>query len=126
MEAQWGQTAPIEDAIVLAGGKGTRLRAAVSGVPKPLAPIGGTPFLSYLLRWLEKGGVRRTVLSIGHMGSQIVAAVGDSFGRMSIAYSAEDEDAPLGTGGAARRAMAMCSAPHVILMNGDTFFDASL
>jgi D-glycero-alpha-D-manno-heptose 1-phosphate guanylyltransferase len=98
----------------------------VRDVPKPLAPVGGVPFLEYPLCWLERSGVRHVVLSIGYRGAQIAAVAGKTFGGMSIAYCADTESAPLGTGGAARQAAAQCSAPHVFLVNGDTFFDVNL
>ena len=112
------------EAVILAGGKGTRLRPAVSGVPKPIAPVGGVPFIMYPLGLLARGGVKRVIISVGYMGEKIIDAVGGSFGDTRITYC--EEDTPLGTGGAMRKALRMCSEDSVIVLNGDTFFDADL
>jgi D-glycero-alpha-D-manno-heptose 1-phosphate guanylyltransferase len=113
------------DAIVLAGGLGLRLRSVVSGVPKPMAPIAGVPFLEYLLRKLAFAGVRRATLCIGYLGQKIRAHFGDCFAGLALRYS--EEALPLGTGGALQHALEqMDGAGPVLLFNGDTFFDADL
>lgn len=109
------------EAIVLAGGFGTRLREIVSDVPKPMAPIAGTPFLEILLQSLAKKGFERIVLSLGYMAEKISNHFGDEFAGMQIAYAIEDN--PLGTGGAIRLAMEHCLADHFFVFNGDTFLD---
>jgi NDP-sugar pyrophosphorylase family protein len=114
------------DAIVLCGGKGTRLASVVSDVPKPLAPIGGRPFLDYLLAYLERSGlVSRVVLATGYLAQQIEDHYGAKFGSLSIVYSYEA--APLGTGGALLLALRSysISSPFLVL-NGDSFIDVDL
>ena len=110
---------PAEEAIVLVGGLGTRLRAVVSDVPKPLAPVAGRPFLAWVLDQLAAGGIRRALLATGHMAATVEAAVGRQWSGMEVAYSVEDE--PLGTGGAVRMAAARLLGDAVHVLNGDTF-----
>jgi len=109
------------EAIVLAGGLGTRLRKVVPDLPKPLAPIAGRPFLQILLASLSRKGYIRVVLSVGFMAEKISKYFGDRFGNLELVYVLEPE--PLGTGGAARLAMQACTADHVFILNGDTFLD---
>lgn len=109
------------EAIVLAGGFGTRLRQVVSDVPKPMAPIGGRPFLEILLRSLAQKGFSRVVLSLGFMAAKITSHFGSRFAGLDLAYVVED--APLGTGGATRLAATACTRDHVFVFNGDTYLD---
>ena len=90
------------EAIVLAGGLGTRLQSVVSDVPKPMAPIDKTPFLKYILQYLKQNGITRVVLSVGHKWEVIQNYFGDSFDGVELVYSIEDQ--PLGTGGAIKKA----------------------
>jgi D-glycero-alpha-D-manno-heptose 1-phosphate guanylyltransferase len=85
------------EAVVLAGGFGTRLRSVVSDLPKPMAPVGGRPFLELLLQYWIGQGVHRFVLSIGYLAEKISAHFGAAWGGAEIAYARETE--PLGTGG---------------------------
>ena len=112
------------EAVVLAGGLGTRLRAVVGDVPKPMAPVAGRPFLEILLGSLARKGVQRTVLSVGYLADRISGHFGESFRGMRLAYAVERE--PLGTGGAARLAAESCSGDAFLLLNGDTFLDIEL
>lgn len=109
------------EAIVLAGGLGTRLRQLVSDVPKPMAPIAGRPFLEILLSSLAQKGFDRVILSLGFMAEKISKHFGTEFAGMQISYVIEDQ--PLGTGGAIRLAMEQVIADHVFVLNGDTFID---
>lgn len=109
------------EAIILAGGLGTRVRHVAPGLPKPLAPVAGRPFLELLLTVLARKGFRRVVLSLGYLSGKIVAHVGDRFAGMEVRY--QIEDTPLGTGGAVRQALERCAADHVFVFNGDTFLD---
>jgi D-glycero-alpha-D-manno-heptose 1-phosphate guanylyltransferase len=109
------------EAIVLAGGYGTRLALVLEGIPKVLAPVGGRPFLELLLKLLKQKGMERVILSVGYMASNIRDHFGDSFDGLEIAYSVEEE--PLGTGGAVVKALKMASTDPVFVMNGDTFVD---
>lgn len=114
------------EAIVLAGGFGTRLRSAVSDVPKPMAPMDekGTPFLKVLFDFLKRNGITHIVLSIGYMGNVIKDYFGVEYQGIPIDYSSEDT--PLLTGGAIKKALASCVEPDVFVLNGDTFFDVDL
>ncbi len=95
-------------AAILAGGLGTRLRAAVPDRPKVLAPVAGQPFLTRLLDVLLGAGIRRTVLLTGHLGDQVEGAAGRMHGALELEYSRES--APLGTGGALRLARVVGAA----------------
>ncbi|WP_028128648.1 nucleotidyltransferase family protein [Selenomonas sp. AE3005] len=112
-----------KEAIVLAGGFGTRLRQVVSDVPKPMASIDakGTPFLTLVLKQLVKQGVEKVILSVGYMAEVIQQFFGNSYAGMTLLYSVEDE--PLGTGGAVKKAMTLCTGDLVFVLNGDTYFD---
>jgi D-glycero-alpha-D-manno-heptose 1-phosphate guanylyltransferase len=109
------------EAIVLAGGFGTRLRPLVSDLPKPMAPVAGRPFLEIVLGGLARNGFRRAVLSVGYLAEKIVEHFGGSFDGMSLVY--EIEDTPLGTGGAVRAALEQCRGDHAFVFNGDTYLD---
>lgn len=104
---------------ILAGGLGTRLRSVVTSRPKALAPVAGRSFLVYLLDQLSGAGLKRVVLCTGHLGEQIRTALGESYGRMQLAYSAETE--PLGTGGALKLALPLLHSDPVLVVNGDSF-----
>lgn len=110
-----------EEAIVLVGGLGTRLRPLVSDVPKPLAPVAGRPFLAWLLDRLGDRGIRRTILAAGYLADKVQDAFGGEWHGMRIEYSIESE--PLGTGGAIAQALRLRSADAVHVLNGDTFLD---
>jgi len=96
---------PLLPVAVLAGGKGTRLGTVARDRPKALTPVAGEPFVFHQLRLLAGHGARRVVLCVGHLGDQIVEAVGDGsrFG-IDVAY-AFDGPEPIGTAGALRRAL---------------------
>lgn len=109
------------EAIVLAGGFGTRLHKVVPDLPKPMAPVAGRPFLEILLSDLACKGFKRVVLSLGFRAEVIIAHFGERFAGLGIAYAVEDT--PLGTGGAVRLGMSRCLGEHVFIFNGDTFLD---
>jgi len=112
-------------AIILAGGKGTRLRAAVPDVPKPIAPVGGRPFLEHQMAHWVAQGVDRFIVSVGYKAAMIMDRVGNRFGNVPVDYSVEDQ--PRGTGGGLLLAIQRLRshAPFLVL-NGDTFFDLPL
>lgn len=109
------------EAIILAGGFGTRLRAVVPDLPKPMAPIAGRPFLEILLGSLAKKKFTRVVLSLGFMADKISGHFGDHYLGMELVY--EVETTPLGTGGAIRAALQRCQTDHAYIFNGDTYLD---
>ena len=108
----------VTEAIILAGGLGSRLRTAVPELPKAMAPIAGKPFLSYLLRLLETSGIRRVVLACGYKSDAICSFFGSGHGKLQVDYSIEDE--PLGTGGAIARAIPRIEGASAFVVNGDT------
>ena len=113
--------APTE-AIVLAGGLGTRLRPVVADVPKPLAPIAGRPFLFWLLDGLARQGITHVLLATGYMSGSIADAVGRTHAGMRISHL--PEPSPLGTGGAVWAALGACCTKRVLVANGDSWIGA--
>jgi len=114
----------IREAIVLAGGKGTRLRSEVGDTPKPLAPINNVPFLDYIFNFLIKNGILKAVLSVGYNWEKIYNHYGSTFKTLSLEYSVEET--PLGTGGAIKLALKKIESDHCYIINGDTLFDINL
>lgn len=110
------------EAIVLAGGLGTRLASRLHGLPKPMAPVAGRPFLEILLTQLRRSGCTRVLLSVGQQHTAIQEHFGASFHGMVIEYVIET--VPLGTGGAIRLALEQAREESVLVLNGDTFLDA--
>jgi NDP-sugar pyrophosphorylase family protein len=111
-------------AVILAGGLGTRLRSVLGDLPKPLAPVQGRPFLEYLIEHLRQHDVTRVVLCVGYRRELLQQHFGDGSALgVQIAYSVERE--PLGTGGALWQARSLLDATFLVL-NGDTFFAANL
>jgi NDP-sugar pyrophosphorylase family protein len=110
-------------AVLLVGGMGTRLRAVVPSAPKPLATVGGRPFLELLVRQLRSQGVRQVVLSTGYLADQIEREFGDGKGLdVTIEYSREP--CPLGTAGAVKFAQVhLRDVPDFLVMNGDSFME---
>lgn len=112
------------EAIVLAGGFGTRLQSVVSDVPKPMAEVQQKPFLEHILLYLQQHGINRVILSVGYKHEIIEDYFKRSFAGMTIDYVVED--APLGTGGAILKAWSSLKQDHFFVINGDTFFDVDL
>ncbi|EBI2433247.1 NTP transferase domain-containing protein [Campylobacter coli] len=110
-------------AIVLAGGLGTRLRSVVQDLPKPMAPINGEPFLAFVLEHLKKQGITEIILSVSYKYELIQEYFKDEFHGMKIHYNIEKE--LLGTGGAIKDALKLVKN-EVYVVNGDTFFDIDL
>ena len=109
------------EAIVLAGGLGTRLRSAGADKPKSMAPIAGKPFLEYTLDLLIKGGVDHTILAVGYKHEEILNYFGQKYKGMHLSYSIENE--PMGTGGAIVHALGYAISNTLWVLNGDTLFD---
>lgn len=107
------------EAIVLAGGLGTRLRSAVPDLPKPMAPIRGRPFLSLILDELDGAGFTAAILAVGYRHEAIHAHFGERYKNIDLRYSVEQE--PLGTGGAMRLAWPLSTSSPLFALNGDTF-----
>lgn len=113
----------IRDAVVLAGGLGTRLGKLVADIPKPMLPIGNRPFLALLLEYLEKEGIASVILCVGYLHDTVVGYFGERFGQLQLRYSIETQ--PLGTGGAIARALRAVDAECAFVLNGDTFVKLS-
>jgi NDP-sugar pyrophosphorylase family protein len=106
-------------AVILAGGLGTRMRPLTETMPKPMLPIRGKPFLHHQLELVRSFGICRIVLLVAYLGEQIEKHFGGgaAFG-MHLTYSYEP--APLGTGGALKNAEALLD-DEFLLLNGDTY-----
>lgn len=108
------------EAIVLAGGLGTRLQHVLPDIPKCMAPINGKPFLTFVLDYLENQKIDKVILSVGYRKEHIINYFGTSYRSLEIVYSIENE--PLGTGGAIKQAMDFCTNKFSFVVNGDTYF----
>ena len=95
-------------ALVLAGGEGTRLRPLTYTTPKPVMPLAGRPFLSFMLDWLNGHGVDEVILSCGFLSDGVRQVLGDIYNGMRLRYVIEEE--PLGTAGPVRLASTRASS----------------
>lgn len=114
----------LREAIILAGGFGTRLSHVVSDVPKPMAPVYGKPFLTYLIDRLIDADIRRVILATGYKHECIESYFGTSYRGIEIVYS--QETTPLFTGGAILQAAQKIQSEDFVVLNGDTLFDIDL
>lgn len=112
------------EAIVLAGGKGTRLGDISKDTPKPMLPVNGRPFLEYVLAYLAEQGVDRVVLSVGHFADAVIRHFGNKFCGISVDYAREEKT--MGTGGAIRLSMDRVTSQSIVVLNGDTMFSPDL
>jgi D-glycero-alpha-D-manno-heptose 1-phosphate guanylyltransferase len=110
------------EAIILAGGLGTRLSSRLNDVPKSMAPVAGRPFLTVLLDHLISSGCESVILSVGHLREVIIDNLKNSYRGIPIRYVIEQT--PLGTGGAIRAALGHALDQSVLVLNGDTYLDA--
>jgi NDP-sugar pyrophosphorylase family protein len=111
-------------AVLLVGGKGTRLRPYTATFPKPLVPLGDRPILEILVRRLQRSGIEHIVLAIGHLGELVQAYFThrpDLLAQMDLSYVHEDE--PLGTAGAVSLVPGLNET--FLVMNGDVLTDLS-
>jgi D-glycero-alpha-D-manno-heptose 1-phosphate guanylyltransferase len=116
----------ISQAVILAGGFGTRLRSVVSDRPKSLAEVSGKPFIEYQLDWLMKQGITDVTLATHHMGDQIKSFV-EHWSNDSLNVDYVHEEEPLGTGGAVANAVKQKKLHgKILVINGDTLFRFSL
>ena len=114
----------MKEVIILAGGLGTRLAKTVSDRQKVMAPVGGRPFLAYILKDLANKGFVRCVLAVSYHSEQIENCFGNSYEGMTLSYSYEKT--PLGTGGAIKKALDNTSSQYIAVINGDTYFDTDI
>lgn len=106
-------------ALVLAGGLGTRLRPLTNSIPKPMMPILGKPFLSYQLELLKSSGISEVVLSIGYLGEQIKAYFGDG-SKMGLRVTYSIEEVPMGTAGGMKLASSLLHDEFFVVY-GDSY-----
>jgi mannose-1-phosphate guanylyltransferase len=112
-------------ALVLAGGEGTRLRPLTLTTPKPVMPLAGRPFLSFMLDWLARHGADDVILSCGFMSDAVKRVLGDIYDGMRLRYVVED--VPLGTAGPVRLAHDHgLLAERLLVLNGDVLTDMDL
>jgi D-glycero-alpha-D-manno-heptose 1-phosphate guanylyltransferase len=110
----------IREAIILAGGLGTRLRSAVPDLPKCMAPVSGKPFLHYVIAYCQNQGIEKFIFSLGFMHETIEEFLSRELLITNYQLSIEEE--PLGTGGAIKLACKKATEKTVLVLNGDTFF----
>ena len=110
---------------MLAGGQGTRLRPLTYTTPKPVMPLAGRPFLTFMLDWLRGHGVDEAILSCGFMSDGVHSVLGDVYSGMRLRYVVEDE--PLGTAGPVRLAFDEgVLDERLLVLNGDVLTDIDL
>jgi D-glycero-alpha-D-manno-heptose 1-phosphate guanylyltransferase len=114
----------INEAIILAGGLGTRLRSAVPDLPKCMASVAGKPFLHYVISHCTNQGIENFIFSLGYKHEIIEEFLAKELPINNYQLSIEEE--PLGTGGAIRLACAKAKEKTVLVLNGDTFFKIKL
>ena len=113
-----------KEAIILAGGLGTRLREAVPDLPKCMAPILAKPFIGYLVDYLQQQGIEKFIFSLGYKAKIVEQYLQTQYGHLQLVFSVEEE--PLGTGGALKLACTKTTEKSVLVLNGDTFFKVDL
>lgn len=117
-------TEPFPEVVVLAGGLGTRLKATVPDRPKPIAKVGGRPFLEWWMESLQTQGIQRVTLCTGHGAAQVRDLIGTRWQGMEVAYS--HEESPRGTGGALALAASRVAGNWILALNGDSFCEIDL
>jgi MurNAc alpha-1-phosphate uridylyltransferase len=109
--------------MLLAAGRGERMRPLTDACPKPLLPVGGRPLIAWHLRALAAAGFTEIVINLSWLGGRIRDALGDGAAHgVAIRYSEEGEP-PLETGGGIRRALPLLGRAPFLLVNGDVFTD---
>jgi D-glycero-alpha-D-manno-heptose 1-phosphate guanylyltransferase len=111
----------MREAIILAGGFGTRLKKIIDNIPKPMAPIGEKPFLQIILDNLLGKKFNHIVLCVGYKYDVIQKYFGDNYKGIKITYSIENN--PLGTGGAIKKGLKYCKNDFIYVFNGDTYIE---
>jgi D-glycero-alpha-D-manno-heptose 1-phosphate guanylyltransferase len=114
----------IKEAIILAGGLGTRLREAVPDLPKCMAPVAGRPFLFYVINYLRSQRIEKFIFSLGYKHEVIETYLQNQF--ETLTYQTVIEPEPLGTGGAIQLALSKASEKNIVIANGDTLFKVNI
>jgi D-glycero-alpha-D-manno-heptose 1-phosphate guanylyltransferase len=112
-------------AILLAGGKGTRLQSVISNLPKPMAPVAGKPFLEYLLLQLKSFDVHDIILSVGYKKDSIISFFSNG-SKWDINITYVPENVPLGTGGAIQEALRFIDDEYILVLNGDSYINVDI
>lgn len=112
------------EALILAGGLGTRLRTAVPTLPKCMAPINNIPFIAYVINHLQHQGVNQFIFSLGYKSDDFIQFLASYLPENSYTVVVEDE--PLGTGGAIKLGLTKSESDHVIVLNGDSLFKVNI
>ncbi|MCK9402540.1 MAG: nucleotidyltransferase family protein [Chitinophagaceae bacterium] len=115
---------PVKEAIILAGGLGTRLRDAVPDLPKCMAPVNNQPFISYVITHLQKQGIERFIFSLGYRSEAFTNYLSEYLPEGNYQLVIEKE--PLGTGGAIQLACTYAHDQQVVVVNGDSIFKTNL
>ena len=110
----------VKEAIVLAGGLGTRLRGAVPDLPKCMAPVNGKPFIAFVIEHLQKQGIEKFIFSLGYKSEAFTHFLSTCLPNKNYQIIIETE--PLGTGGAIQFACKHTSEKNVVVVNGDSIF----
>src|SRR3954453_9276022 len=111
-------------ALILAGGEGTRLRPLTAAVPKPVVPLVDRPFIAFMIDWLRHHGVDDVVMSCGHLAARVRAVLGDGT-SLGVRLRYVEEPRPLGTGGGLKFAEELLDE-RFLMLNGDTLSDLDL
>lgn len=106
-------------AVVLAGGRGTRIAELYPDLPKPMVPVCGHPFLHWVTGWLAGQGITDIIYSVGYRAEQIEHWMEAARGNWDVSLKSVRESEPLGTGGGVLQCLALC-AEHVLVVNGDS------
>lgn len=111
-------------AIILAGGLGTRLKSVVADKPKVLSPVAGKPFLYYIIEYLQKQGVDKYIFALGYLSEQVIGFLKENYSNLAYQYTIEET--PLGTGGGIKKAIQLATEENVLIVNADTFFEVNV
>jgi mannose-1-phosphate guanylyltransferase len=111
-------------ALILAGGEGTRLRPLTTTIPKPVVPLAGQPFVSFMIEWLRGHGVDDVILACGFMADGVRGVLGDG-SSLGVRLRYVEEPEPLGTGGALKYAEELLDE-RFFMLNGDVLTDIDL
>lgn len=111
--------------LILAGGKGTRLRPITHFTPKPVVPVAGRPFLEYQIDLLRSYGIREIIICLSYMADKIKRQIGDG-GRWGVKIEYCEEEIPLGTAGAIKNAEPLIAGRICVALNGDVLTDADI
>jgi len=114
----------MREAIVLAGGLGTRLRSVTGVIPKSMVQVAERPFLEYMFDYLLENNIEKVILAIGYNGEYIENYFGSEYKGIQIIYC--NEEYPLGTGGAIIYALSLATSDDVFVLNGDSIFLVNL